>query len=63
MRLLRAAHLAGTLSDYPVCSRCPRHQPSRTLAALSFFVTTDHIRRIFPRLEDFQRRLDLRLFE
>ncbi len=63
MRALRKAHLSGDLSAYPTCRDCPRHQPARLLAGLSFFVDTHHIRRIFPRLEDLQRRLDLKLFE
>lgn len=63
MRDLREAHLRGDFSRYPTCARCPRHQPHRLLASLSFFVTTGHIRRIFPRLEDVQRKLGWKLFE
>ena len=63
MNALRAAHLAGDLSAYPICGNCPRHQPSRLLAGISFFVNTHHIRRIFPKLEDLQRRLGLKFFE
>ena len=63
MRSLRRAHLEGDLSAFPICQRCPRHQPARPLACVSFFVNTHHIRRIFPRLEDFQRRLSMKFFE
>lgn len=63
MVALRAAHLRGDLSAYPVCARCPRHQPTRLLAHVSFFVTTWHIRRIFPKLESLQRKLKFKLFE
>jgi MoaA/NifB/PqqE/SkfB family radical SAM enzyme len=63
MKALRAAHLKGDLADYPICRCCPRHQPSRVLACISFFVNTHHIRRIFPRFEDLQRLLGLKLFE
>jgi len=63
MQSLRAAHLSGDLSRYPVCATCPRHQPHPALASLSFFVTTHHIRRVIPRLEDFQRFLGLKLVE
>jgi radical SAM protein with 4Fe4S-binding SPASM domain len=63
MQSLRAAHLRGDLSRYPVCSTCPRHQPHPALASLSFFITTHHIRRVIPRLEDLQRRLGLKFVE
>ncbi|MBZ5537607.1 MAG: radical SAM protein [Acidobacteriia bacterium] len=63
MRRLRDAHLKGDLSQYPVCANCPRHQPHRLLASLGFFVTTGQIRRIFPKLEDVQRRFGWKLFE
>jgi radical SAM protein with 4Fe4S-binding SPASM domain len=63
MQSLRAAHLNGDLSRYPVCAKCPRHQPHPILASLSFFVTTHHIRRVIPRLEDLQRRLGLKFVE
>ncbi len=63
MKRLRAAHLERRLSDYPICERCPRYQPHRLLGALSFFVTTWHIRRIFPALENLQRRLGAKFFE
>jgi radical SAM protein with 4Fe4S-binding SPASM domain len=63
MQQLRAAHLRGDLSQYPVCRRCPRHQPHALLAIVSFFVTTWHIRRVFPALEDIQRRLGWKFFE
>ncbi|HYK90502.1 MAG TPA: radical SAM protein [Acidobacteriota bacterium] len=63
MRALRAAHVKGDLSHYPKCLRCPRHQPARLLAGISFFVNTHHIRRVFPSLENIQRRLGLKLFE
>jgi radical SAM protein with 4Fe4S-binding SPASM domain len=63
MQSLRAAHLKGDLSEYPVCAECPRHQPHPALAALSFFVTTHHIRRVIPRLEDLQRRFGMKFVE
>jgi MoaA/NifB/PqqE/SkfB family radical SAM enzyme len=63
MRAIRDAHRRGDLSNYPVCARCPRHQPHRALAATSFFVTTHHIRRVIPRLEDFQRRFGWKFVE
>jgi MoaA/NifB/PqqE/SkfB family radical SAM enzyme len=63
MQSLRAAHLSGDFSLYPLCAACPRHQPQPALASLSFFVTTNHIRRVIPRLEDFQRRFGLKLVE
>jgi MoaA/NifB/PqqE/SkfB family radical SAM enzyme len=63
MRDLRAAHLKRDLTAYPICRACPRHQPVWLLACASFFVNTHHIRRFFPRLENIQRRLGLKLFE
>jgi radical SAM protein with 4Fe4S-binding SPASM domain len=63
MQQLRSAHLRGDLSQYPICRRCPRHQPHALLAVASFFVTTWHIRRVFPALEDIQRRFGWKLFE
>ena len=63
MVALRAAHLKRDLSQYPICGRCPRHQPHRLLASLSFFITTDHIRRLLPRLEDLQRIIGWKLVE
>jgi MoaA/NifB/PqqE/SkfB family radical SAM enzyme len=63
MQALRAAHLGGDLSRYPVCGACPRHQPHPALASLSFFVTTHHIRRVIPRLENLQRRLGMKFVE
>lgn len=63
MKALRAAHLAGDLTAYPICQRCPRYQPAWLLACISFFVNTYHIRRVFPKLEDIQRQLGMKLFE
>jgi len=63
MKALRTAHLKGDLSAYPICQRCPRHKPAWLLACVSFFVNTHHIRRVFPKLEDIQRQLGLKLFE
>jgi radical SAM protein with 4Fe4S-binding SPASM domain len=63
MRKLRAAHVKGDLSQYPICKRCPRYQPHPLLGALSFFVTTWHIRRVFPVLENLQRRIGRKFFE
>jgi hypothetical protein len=63
MVALRAAHLKHDLHQYPICARCPRHQPHPLLACLSFFITTDHIRRVLPRLEDLQRMIGWKLVE
>jgi len=63
MVALRTAHLKKDLSPYPICERCPRHQPHPLLASLSFFITTDHIRRLLPRLEDLQRVIGWKLVE
>jgi radical SAM protein with 4Fe4S-binding SPASM domain len=60
---MRKAHIDGDLSDYPVCAACPRLQPMRLLAVISFFITTWHIRRIFPYLEHFQRWCGIKAFE
>lgn len=63
MAELRRAHARGDLSQFPVCARCPRHQPHRVLAALSFFVNTPKIRELLPVAEDAQRWLAWKLFE
>jgi MoaA/NifB/PqqE/SkfB family radical SAM enzyme len=63
MQALRMAHSRRDLSRYPVCLRCPRHQPHPILAALSFFVNTHNIRRLLPWIERLQARLKVTLFE
>jgi radical SAM protein with 4Fe4S-binding SPASM domain len=63
MAQLRAAHQRRDFSRYPICARCPRHQPYPALASLSFFITTWHIRRILPKLEHIQRVLGWKLVE
>ena len=63
MTELRRAHVAGDLSKFPVCARCPRRQPHRLLAAMSFFANTPAIRRLLPLAEEMQRRLNWKLFE
>jgi MoaA/NifB/PqqE/SkfB family radical SAM enzyme len=63
MQALRMAHVRRELSGYPVCLRCPRHQPHPILAEASFFVNTHHIRRLLPWLERLQTRLGITLFE
>lgn len=60
---LRNAHLAGDVSKFPTCARCPRYQPHPMLAASSFFITTKHIRRFLPAAEELQRRLGWKMFE
>jgi MoaA/NifB/PqqE/SkfB family radical SAM enzyme len=63
MTNLRQAHVRGDVSKYPICARCPRYQPHPVLACVSFIVSTHHIRRFFPRLEDIQRLFGWKLFE
>lgn len=63
MQALRSAHSRGELSDYPVCMRCPRHQPHLLIACMSFYATSHHIRRWIPRLERLQHWLGITLFE
>ena len=63
MEQLRKAHLAGDLSSYPLCASCPRYQPHPALAAASFFINTDGIRRFMPLAERIQHGLGRRFFE
>ena len=63
MRQLRAAHKSGDLSEFPICARCPRYQPHPLIAAVSFFFSTAHIRRLLPLAEKVQRRLPWKFFE
>ena len=63
MDQLRKAHLVGDLSSYPLCASCPRYQPHAVLAAASFFINTNGIRRLLPLAERIQQRLNRRLFE
>ncbi len=63
MQALRSAHSSRDLSGYPVCLRCPRHQPHPILAVVSFFLNTHHIRRLLPWVERLQARLGVTLFE
>jgi len=63
MQELRQAHVAGDLSKFPVCASCPRYQPNRFLAALSFLIGTRTIRRYLPLAETFQQRIGWKLFE
>jgi radical SAM protein with 4Fe4S-binding SPASM domain len=60
---LREAHKKHDLSKYPICARCPRHQPHTLLASIGFFMNTHHIRRIIPKFENVQRRLGWKLVE
>jgi MoaA/NifB/PqqE/SkfB family radical SAM enzyme len=63
MQDLRRAHVTGDLSNYPVCAGCPRYQPHAFLAAASFFIGTNGIRRYLPLAERIQQGFGRRFFE
>ncbi len=63
MQELRQAHIAGDVSGFPTCAACPRYQPHAVLAATSFFVDTEIIRRYLPAVERLQQQFGWKLFE
>jgi radical SAM protein with 4Fe4S-binding SPASM domain len=61
MRRLRAAHLAGRLTEYPACARCRAVSPRRSLVVAGVLAPPHVTRRAIPYAEAVDRLLGRRL--